>query len=71
MNPIALEGLTVRYGSRLALDNVSLAVPEGESMSAHESEILQPLRDELDATGQNENLVLFEQNYSSWYPAAK
>ncbi len=29
MNPIVLEGLTVRYGSRLALDNVSLAVPEG------------------------------------------
>lgn len=51
--------------------DISLAVPEGESMSAHESEILQPLRDELDATGQNENLVLFEQNYSSWYPAAK
>ena len=29
MNPIVLEGLTVRYGNRLALDNVSLAVPEG------------------------------------------
>jgi len=29
MNPIALEGLTVRYGSRLAVDGVSLAVPEG------------------------------------------
>ena len=29
MNPIVLEGLTVRYGSRLALDNVSLAMPEG------------------------------------------
>ena len=29
MNPIALEGLTVRYGARLALDQVSLAVPEG------------------------------------------
>lgn len=29
MNPIVLEGLTVRYGSRLALDSVSLAVPEG------------------------------------------
>ncbi len=29
MNPIALEGLTVRYGSRLAVDDVSLTVPEG------------------------------------------
>jgi len=29
MNPIALEDLTVRYGQRLALDQVSLAVPEG------------------------------------------
>jgi ABC-2 type transport system ATP-binding protein len=29
MNPIVLEGLTVRYGDRLALDNVSLEVPEG------------------------------------------
>ena len=29
MNPIALEGLTVRYGQRLALDQVSLDVPEG------------------------------------------
>jgi ABC-2 type transport system ATP-binding protein len=29
MNPIVLEGLTVRYGDRLALDNVSFAVPEG------------------------------------------
>lgn len=29
MNPIVLEGLTVRYGSRLALDAVSLTVPEG------------------------------------------
>ncbi|HEY0558007.1 MAG TPA: ABC transporter ATP-binding protein [Thermoanaerobaculia bacterium] len=29
MNPIALEALTVRYGQRLALDQVSLEVPEG------------------------------------------
>ena len=29
MNPIVLEGLTVRYGERLALDSVSLAVAEG------------------------------------------
>src|SRR5436305_2515911 len=29
MTPIALEDLTVRYGQRLALDQVSLAVPEG------------------------------------------
>ncbi|HEX4965975.1 MAG TPA: ABC transporter ATP-binding protein [Thermoanaerobaculia bacterium] len=29
MNPIVLAGLTVRYGDRLALDGVSLAVPEG------------------------------------------
>jgi ABC-2 type transport system ATP-binding protein len=29
MNPIALEALTVRYGRRLALDQVSLEVPEG------------------------------------------
>jgi ABC-2 type transport system ATP-binding protein len=29
MNPIALEDLTVRYGQRLALDRVSLDVPEG------------------------------------------
>src|SRR5215210_5579854 len=29
MNPIVLEGLTVRYGDRLALDRVSLDVPEG------------------------------------------
>jgi ABC-2 type transport system ATP-binding protein len=29
MNPIALEALTVRYGERLALDQVSLVVPEG------------------------------------------
>jgi ABC-2 type transport system ATP-binding protein len=29
MNPIVLESLTVRYGDRLALDNVSFAVPEG------------------------------------------
>jgi len=29
MNPIALEDLTVRYGQRLALDQVSLTVPEG------------------------------------------
>ncbi|MFL6232194.1 MAG: ABC transporter ATP-binding protein [Thermoanaerobaculia bacterium] len=29
MNPIALEDLTVRYGRRLALDQVSLGVPEG------------------------------------------
>ena len=29
MNPIALEGLTVRYGDRLALDDVSFSVPEG------------------------------------------
>ena len=29
MNPIALEDLTVRYGQRLALDRVSLGVPEG------------------------------------------
>ena len=29
MNPIALDGLTVRYGHRLALDQVSLEVPEG------------------------------------------
>ena len=28
MNPIVLEGLTVRYGDRLALDEVSLAVAE-------------------------------------------
>ncbi|HEV2856230.1 MAG TPA: ABC transporter ATP-binding protein [Thermoanaerobaculia bacterium] len=29
MNPIVLESLTVQYGSRRALDNVSLSVPEG------------------------------------------
>ena len=29
MNPIVLEGLTVRYGDRLALDSVSLTVTEG------------------------------------------
>jgi len=29
MNPIALTGLTVRYGQRLALDQVTLDVPEG------------------------------------------
>ncbi len=29
MNPITLEALTVRYGERLALDQVSLDVPEG------------------------------------------
>jgi ABC-type multidrug transport system ATPase subunit len=29
MNAIVVEGLTVRYGKCLALDNVSLAVPEG------------------------------------------
>jgi len=29
MNPISLENLTVRYGRRLAVDAVSLAVPEG------------------------------------------
>jgi ABC-2 type transport system ATP-binding protein len=29
MNPIALEALTVRYGRRLALDQVSLDIPEG------------------------------------------
>ena len=29
MNPIALAGLTVRYGQRLALDQVTLDVPEG------------------------------------------
>lgn len=29
MNPIALERLTVRYGQRLALDQVTLDVPEG------------------------------------------
>jgi ABC-2 type transport system ATP-binding protein len=29
MNPIALEGLTVLYGKRVALDNVSLDVAEG------------------------------------------
>jgi len=29
MNPIVLEDLTVRYGRRLALDQVSLGVPEG------------------------------------------
>ena len=29
MNPIALEALTVRYGQRLALDQVSLDIPEG------------------------------------------
>ncbi len=29
MNPIVLEGLAVRYGNRLALDHVSLTVPEG------------------------------------------
>ena len=51
--------------------DISLSYPDGESMSSHESEILQPLRDALDATGQNENLVLFEQNYSSWRPVQK
>lgn len=29
MKPIVLEGLTVQYGNRLALDHVSLTVPEG------------------------------------------
>lgn len=29
MDPIVLEGLTVRYGERVALDGVSLTVPEG------------------------------------------
>lgn len=29
MEPIVLEGLTVRYGERAALDGVSLTVPEG------------------------------------------
>ena len=29
MNPIVLKGLTVRYGQRLALDQVTLDVPEG------------------------------------------
>ncbi len=29
MNPIVLDGLTVRYGDRVALDSVSLAVEEG------------------------------------------
>jgi ABC-2 type transport system ATP-binding protein len=29
MNPISLEGLTVRYGRRLALDQVTFEVPEG------------------------------------------
>lgn len=29
MNPIVLEGLTVRYGDRVALDSVSLTVAEG------------------------------------------
>lgn len=29
MNPIVLDGLTVRYGDRVALDSVSLAVAEG------------------------------------------
>jgi ABC-2 type transport system ATP-binding protein len=29
MNPIVLSGLTVRYGQRLALDQVTLEVPEG------------------------------------------
>ena len=51
--------------------DVSLSFADGESMASHEAEILQPLRDALDATGQNENLVLFEQNYSAWYPVQK
>lgn len=48
--------------------DISLAVPEGESVSSHRDEITQPLRDALNAQGQNEDLVQFEANYSAWRP---
>lgn len=48
--------------------DISLSYPDGESLSAHKSEISQPLRDALDGSGQNQNLTLFEENYYQWKP---
>ena len=48
--------------------DISLTIPEGESPSEHQSEISKPLRDALDASGHNQNLVLFEDHYYEWRP---
>ena len=48
--------------------DISLAVPEGESVSSHRDEITQPLRDDALSQSQNEDLVQFEANYSAWRP---
>lgn len=49
--------------------DISLGLPEGESPSNHTSEIAQPLRDALDESGRNRDLVQFEENYARWRPA--
>lgn len=51
--------------------DISLGYPDGERLSQHQSEISKPLRDQLDATGHNENLTLFEENYADWRPTRK
>lgn len=51
--------------------DLSLAYPDGASLSQHQSEISQPLRDALDAQGRNADLVQFEENYAAWRPTQK
>ena len=48
--------------------DISLSYPDGERLSQYQSEISKPLREALDASGRNENLTLFEENYNSWRP---
>ena len=46
--------------------DISLAVPEGESMTAHQTEILQPLREAGSSARES-----FDANVSSWRPRQK
>ena len=51
--------------------DISLALDEDESASEHRSEIVQPLRDALDANGVNQDVTQFEAYLSAWAPTEK
>lgn len=51
--------------------DISLSIPADERAADHQSEIARPLREALDATGRNQNLVQYQEHYAEWRPRQK